>query len=150
MALNPSSPTTMGHPEIPHRPSSPFFLMPRSHCICRRRMRRLLQLNLRPSAGITWAATTQRAPLHEPGAPDLRSEIPHRPSSPFFDITLRALAMTDTSFHFLMPTARDTVSDLGSHSHPPWPNYNSRQISCQPSLYSLRPNSEQRASIHPP
>ena len=53
--------------------------------------------------------------MRERGTPQGDVSSPHVWTA-FFDIALRALAMTDSSIHFLMPTARDSsaaVSDLG-------------------------------------
>ena len=53
--------------------------------------------------------------VRERGTPQGDVSSPHAWTA-FFDIALRALAMTDTSLHFQMPTAREdsaTVSDLG-------------------------------------
>ena len=53
--------------------------------------------------------------VRERGTPQGDVSSPHAWTA-FFDIALRALAMTDPALHFQMPTARDTtatVSDLG-------------------------------------
>ena len=65
--------------------------------------------------GPTISRTCPGTFVRERGTPQGDVSSPHAWTA-FFDIALRALAMTDASLHFRMPTAREdtaTVSDLG-------------------------------------